>query len=206
MSSGDCRSIIPDCDALRKLAEELEGRFNLAHVANVSYALAVCLHTATDEPALDGVTGFQPRCLLIDRNALDREYPKSSDYNFYPQAFHPTYGNVSSRKPPSTNDLLATKGFATAALTIPTNVASSRSLMRSRRERRLGIIRGDPDARPFARERRQIETALEYDEYPYRLEQVISLDVGRITSTEYTFATVTTPILYLTTLFSDVEG
>ncbi|KAH7359488.1 hypothetical protein B0T11DRAFT_300364 [Plectosphaerella cucumerina] len=171
--------MIRESDGLRKLTEELQARFHLDSIGAISYALAVCINTDTD----DGPT----RCLLVDRNKMAREFPRSSDWDFYPQAFHPAYRNVSSSTPPgflasltaairgnisarnegakrsvrySPNDLLATKGYTTGALTVPTAEASGHYLTRDKRERLLRIVRGQatPEdlaaSKPFARERR----------------------------------------------------
>jgi hypothetical protein len=56
----------------------------------------------------------------------------------------------------------------------------------------------DPAAsKPIARERRQIEQ----EEVAYRLEQVISLSVGRMTAEERTFGAVLQPIFQLMRFF-----
>jgi hypothetical protein len=242
----DHDEMIRENDGLRKLTEELQARFDLGSIGAVSYALAVCINSDTDGGAAGA--GSTTRCLLVDRNKMAREFPHSRDWDFYPQAFHPVYGNVSSSTPPgflasltaamrgnmsarnegaevlsfgyfqgytnikrsvrhSPNDLLATKGYATGALTVPTAEASGHHLTRDKRERLLRIVRGqvtpeDPAAsKPFARERRQIEVALEQEEVAYRLEQVVSLDVGRMTAEERTFGAVLQPIFQLMRFF-----
>ncbi|KAJ0337236.1 hypothetical protein COL26b_008487 [Colletotrichum chrysophilum] len=152
--------IFDECDGLRKLVSELETRFQLENITAVSYALAVCINSDRTTEADRSET----RCLLADRNMLAREFASTRDYTFYPQAFHPVCGNVSSNCPPmflnslfaamkgnmsdlnegadvlsfgyfqgysnikrsvrhSPHDLLATKGYATGALTVPTSGA-----------------------------------------------------------------------------------
>ncbi|KXH56495.1 hypothetical protein CSAL01_11177 [Colletotrichum salicis] len=144
--------IIRESDGLQKLVQELHGRFRLENIIAVSYAPAVYINSESEA---------RPRCLLIDRNIIRgvRHSP---------------------------NDLLATKGYATAALTVPTSDACATAASRDKRERLLRIIRrqGTPESpeesRPFARERLQMEVAIDNSEITYRLEQVVSLDLGRM--------------------------
>ncbi|KAH9225256.1 hypothetical protein K456DRAFT_1852614, partial [Colletotrichum gloeosporioides 23] len=231
--------ILRESDGLQKLVQELHGRFRLENIAAVSYALAVCINSESEAG---------PRCLLVDRNMMAREYLSSRDFTFYPQAFHPVYGNVSSSQPPafldslfaamkgnmsdrnegadvlsfgyfqgysntkrsvrhSPNDLLATKGYATAALTVPTSDACATAASRDKRERLLRIIRGQgtpespEESRPFARERLQMEVAIDSSEVAYRLEQVVSLDLGRMVGAERSFEAVIHTIFQIMRFF-----
>ncbi|KAF5482970.1 hypothetical protein CGCA056_v003941 [Colletotrichum aenigma] len=225
---------------LQRMIIELDARFDLSSISAISYALAVCINSESGSS--------QTRCLLADRNMVAREYPGNRDYTFYPQAFHPTYGNFSSSQPPaflnslytaiqgnmsdrnegadvlsfgyfqgysnikrsvrhSASALLATKGYATAALTAPTSHTSAMSYTRDRRERLLRCIRGDltpeqpEESKPFARERRQLDIAIEKDEVAYRMEQVVSLNIRHMDSVERTFENVIRPIFQLMRFF-----
>ncbi|KAJ0297236.1 hypothetical protein Brms1b_013626 [Colletotrichum noveboracense] len=225
---------------LQSMIVELNARFDLSSISAISYALAVCINSESG--------GSQTRCLLADRNMVAREYPGNRDYTFYPQAFHPTYGNFSSSQPPaflnslytalqgnmsdrnegadvlsfgyfqgysnikrsvrhSASALLATKGYATAALTAPTSYTSAMSYTRDRREMLLRRIRGDltpeqpEESKPFARERRQLDIAIEKDEVAYRMEQVVSLNIRHMDSVERTFENVIRPIFQLMRFF-----
>jgi hypothetical protein len=80
-------------EGLGLLLEGLQSWFQLDAVSTLSYAVAVCIHTMDRE----GHT----RCLLVNRNKLASEYNQASDYTFYPQAFHPAYGNFASPGPPA---------------------------------------------------------------------------------------------------------
>ncbi|KAJ0360294.1 hypothetical protein COL26b_014121 [Colletotrichum chrysophilum] len=231
--------ILQESAGLQKLVQELNDRFRLDNIAVVSYALAVCINSDSDG---------KPRCLLVDRNMMAREYPSPRDFTFYPQAFNPVYGNVSSSRPPeflaplfatmkgnmsdrnegadvlsfgyfqgysnikrsvrhSPQDLLATKGYATAALTVPASDACSMSATRDKRERLLRLIRGQgtpfsPDAStPFARSRVQMQYAIDTSEVAYRLEQVVSLDLGRMVGAERKFETVIHTIFQIIRFF-----
>ncbi|KAJ0358823.1 hypothetical protein COL26b_014457 [Colletotrichum chrysophilum] len=73
---------------LQRMIIELNARFDLRSISAISYALAVCINSESGSS--------QTRYLLADRNMVAREYPSNRDYTFYPQAFHPMYGNFSS--------------------------------------------------------------------------------------------------------------
>ncbi|TQN66280.1 hypothetical protein CSHISOI_09207 [Colletotrichum shisoi] len=221
--------ILRESDKLYELVTELSSRFSLDDTAAISYALAVCIHSQSD--------GGQTRCLLADRNMVARMFPGSRNYTFYPQAFHPRYGNFSASRPPafldplctamrgnisdynnsadvlsfgyfqgysnikrsvrhSLNALLATKGYATAALTAPTSHTSTLSHTRDKREAMLQRIRGQltpgspEQSKPFARERRKLNTAIDQEEFAYRMEQVVLLNIYYMCRAERTFAAV----------------
>ncbi|KAK1994150.1 hypothetical protein LX36DRAFT_219510 [Colletotrichum falcatum] len=234
------RRILRESNDLQQLVAALEARFQLEAITAVTYALAVCIHT--DRQARAEADDTETRCLLADRNMLAREFPSARDYTFYPQAFHPVYGNVSSNRPPrfldslfaamrgnisdrnegadvlsfgyfqgysnikrsvhhSPHDLLATKGYATAALTVPMSDASATAAAREKRERMLRIIRGPDESKPFARERQQISAAIEAQEVAFRLEQVVSLNVHRMVARQRTFETVIRPVFQMMRFF-----
>lgn len=137
---------------------------------------------------------------------MAHKYPHDS-FTFFPQAFHPAYGNMQSASPPqflvplttamasnaslrnnganvlsfgffqgynnikrqvrhSPKDLLATKLYATGALTIPEADAKANERASKQRQKLINCIRGEkkPSDRaaaiPFARERRQIDAAI----------------------------------------------
>ena len=56
----------------------------------------------------------------------------------------------------------------------------------------------NPDAsRPFARERQRIQHAVAESEFAFRMEQVISLDVARLTPSRRSVRTILRPIFQL---------
>ncbi|KAF6803854.1 hypothetical protein CPLU01_16090, partial [Colletotrichum plurivorum] len=235
--------LLRESNDLRQLIVALESRFELDAITAVTYALAVCLHSNRGAGGGEGeADDAETRCLLADRNMLAREFPSARDYTFYPQAFHPVYGNLSSDRPPrfldslfaamkenmsdrnegadvlsfgyfqgysnikrsvrhSPRDLLTTKGYATAALTAPTSDAGASSAAREKRERLLRIIRGPDESKPFARERQQINVAVEAEEVAFRLEQVVSLNVQRMVGGQRTFETVIRPVFQMMRFF-----
>ncbi|KAL3290671.1 hypothetical protein RB213_009689 [Colletotrichum asianum] len=232
------QQIFDECNRLQKLMSELETQFQLENITAVSYTLAICINSDRTTEADRSET----RYLLANRNMLAREFASTHDYTFYPQAFHPVYGNMSSNCPPiflnslfaamkgnisdqneganilsfsyfqgysnikqsvrhSPHDLLATKGYATGALTMPTSDAGATSAAREKRERLLRIIRSPNKSKPFARERQQIDVTVEAEEVAFQLEQVMSLDVRRMTGAERTFKTIIRPIFQIIRFF-----
>ncbi|KAL3292277.1 hypothetical protein RB213_011920 [Colletotrichum asianum] len=111
------------------------------------------------------------------------------------------YSNIKRSVRHSPHDLLATKGYATGALTVPTLDTGATSAAREKRERLLRIIRGPNESKPFARERQQIDVAVEAKEVAFQLKQVMSLDVRRMTGAERTFKTVIRPIFQIIRFF-----
>ncbi|KAL0929317.1 uncharacterized protein CTRU02_215673 [Colletotrichum truncatum] len=186
----------------RKLVSELEARFHLESITAVSYALAVCINS--DWVVADNnseASQAETRSLLIDRNMITREFASARDYTFYPQAFHPGYSNIKRSVRHSPHDLLATKGYATAALTVPTSDAGATWATSQKRERLLRIVRGPDESKPFARERQQINVAIGAEEVAFRLEQVVSLDMRRMVGGQRTFETVIRPIFQMMRFF-----
>jgi len=98
------------------------------------------------------------------------------------------------------DDLLATKGIATAALALPNRDGSLSARVAAKRDRLLQHLRGQstPDnpasSRPFVREGQRIERAMLEEEYAFRMEQVLSVQVLRLTSDHRSFSTVLRPI------------
>ncbi|KAH7303017.1 hypothetical protein B0I35DRAFT_485482 [Stachybotrys elegans] len=118
------------------------------------------------------------------------------------------YSNIKRAVRHSAGDLLATKGYATAGLTVPTKDACLGVATSRKREKALRIIRGQETAdapeesTPFARERRQLDVAIEASEVPYRLEQVVSLNTARLLPRNRTFDTVLRTVFQLMRFFA----
>ncbi|KJK73603.1 hypothetical protein H634G_11138 [Metarhizium anisopliae BRIP 53293] len=117
------------------------------------------------------------------------------------------YSNIKRSIRHSSSDLLATRGSATAALTIPAFDANSRARTRKKRRGLLERLRGQltPDnpgaSTPFARERQRIQAAIAAKEYAFRFEQVVSINVKRLVPGQRTFSTVLYPIFQLIRFF-----
>jgi len=117
--------------------------------------------------------------------------------------FFQAYSNIKRSIRHGPDDLLATKGIATAALTLPESEASASRRVQAKRRRLRRQLLGhrtpeDPDAsKPFARERRRVIAAVDAEEYAFRHEQVIHVQVSRLARGHRRFPTVLQPILHL---------
>jgi hypothetical protein len=108
-------------------------------------------------------------------------------------------------------NLLASKGLATAALTLPKELAKSSAVVRKRQtqilERHLRSSPGSADddnrlaQKPFAREREQVTLAIRNQEYAYRVEQVFNIDATKLAQTKRTFREVLRPALHFIHFF-----
>ena len=110
------------------------------------------------------------------------------------------YSNIKRSIRHRPNDLLATKGVATAALALPNRDGNLSARVAAKRDRLLQHLRGlsTPDnpasSRPFVREGQRIERAILEEEHAFRIEQVLSVQVSRLTSDHRSFSTVLRPI------------
>lgn len=117
------------------------------------------------------------------------------------------YSNIKRSIRHSPDDLLATKGIATAALTLPEDEAQVSNRVRSKRQRLIRQMQGqltpdDPDStKPFARERQRIDTAIKGEEFAFRMEQVVHVQAGRLTDSQRHFTTILHPIFQLIRFF-----
>ena len=90
--------------------------------------------------------------------------------------------------------------MATAALALPNRDGNLSARVAAKRDRLLQHLRGlsTPDnpasSRPFVREGQQIERAILEEEHAFRMEQVLSVQVSRLTSDYRSFSTVLRPI------------
>ena len=97
------------------------------------------------------------------------------------------YSNVKRAIRHGPKDLLPTKGVASGALTLPESEAAVSTRVQAKRQCLRRQLLGqttpnDPGAsQPFVRERRRIEAAVEAQEFAFRLEQVIHVQVSRLT-------------------------
>ncbi|KAG6108615.1 hypothetical protein E4U13_006377 [Claviceps humidiphila] len=231
-------------DGLEELRGDLERRYNLDHIAQISYAIAANIYCSENSPQSDGTTPAEakPLCLLADRRQVTAAY-EGIPFTFYPLAFHPRFGNFVAKRPPQflnnlyttmcsnmkvqndghevlhfggfqgycsglkrairhrKEDLLATQGCATAALTLsPSEASRGPARLRAKHERLLGVIRGQqtpeqPQAStPFARESQRINTIIEEKEVAFRMEQVVTVRTSGLIPERRNFFTVLRPI------------
>lgn len=92
-------------------------------------------------------------------------------------------------------------------LTVPAKEACAAAVIARKREQSLRTIRGQQTAnapaesKPFAREHRQINTAIDASEVAYRLEQVVSLNTANLRPEGRMFEIVLQPIFQLMHFF-----
>jgi hypothetical protein len=113
------------------------------------------------------------------------------------------YSNIKRAIRHAPDDLLVTKGIATAALALPDSEAKSSAWIRKKQQRFLLQLQGDDSSdgidisKPFARERQRLKSAIEEDEFAFRMEQIISLDVHALVHSRRNFQTILRPIFQL---------
>lgn len=105
------------------------------------------------------------------------------------------------------DNLLATKGIATGVLTLPESEAAASSRVQAKQQRLRRQLLGlntpeDPEAsKPFARERRRLQASIDAEEYAFRLEQVMHVQIDRLARGRRRFPTVLEPILHYMRFF-----
>lgn len=161
-------------------------------------------------PAYGNVSSPEPpRFLATDQLAImkDNMSFQNDGADVLEFGYFQAYSNIKRSIRHSRKDLLASRGSATAALSIPASDASSRAHVRKTQQKLLERLRGqltpdNPDAStPFARERQRIEAAIAAQEYAFRFEQVVSISVKRLVPERRGFATVLYPIFQLIRFF-----
>ena len=159
-------------------------------------------------PAYGNFSSPQPPAFLVDNVlAVMRENIRfqNNGADAFRYGYFQAYSDIKSSIRHDPSSLLATKGIATGALTLPKEEADASTQMK--RRRLLGALKGestpdDPTAsRPFLREGRWIRVAIEGEEFAFRIEQVLTFDVSKLTDTKRTFMTVFNPIFQLIRFF-----
>lgn len=121
--------------------------------------------------------------------------------------FFQGYSNLKRSFRHREDDLLASQGSATAALTIPAAEAARTAQWRAKQQRLLRRVRGEqtPEnpaaSTPFARERQRVEASMEESEFAFRFEQVISVDAARLVQERRNFGSILQPIFQVMRLF-----
>lgn len=88
---------------LEHLRTELEKKYNIDNIDQISYALAADVNYIERTPNRSSDGGQNTSgavSLLADRRKLIEHYGGLRGFTFYPLAFHPRYGNFSSPRPP----------------------------------------------------------------------------------------------------------
>jgi hypothetical protein len=121
--------------------------------------------------------------------------------------FFQGYSNLKRSFRHREDDLLASQGSATAALTIPAAEAARSAHWRAKQQRLLRRVRGEqtPEnpaaSTPFARERQRVEASMAESEFAFRFEQVISVDAARLVQERRNFGSILQPIFQVMRLF-----
>ena len=122
--------------------------------------------------------------------------------------FFQGYSNIKRSIRNRPEDLLATKGTATAALTLPPVEASRCPVqVRAKQEQLLKRLRGEltPDlpesSTPFARERHRIEASMLEEQLAFRMEQVVTVRASQLVQRRRSFFNVLQPIFQLIVFF-----
>jgi hypothetical protein len=161
-------------------------------------------------PAYGNFSSPQPPAFLTDNLLAVMQENMSYQHNgagVLSYGYFQGYSNMKRSIRHGPNDLLATKGIATAALTLPHRDGNQLPHVAAKRVCLLKHLRGEttPDnpasSIPFIREGERIENALREEEYAFRMEQVLSVQVSRLTSDYRSFSTVLTPIFQLMRFF-----
>lgn len=157
-------------------------------------------------PAYGNFSSPRPPAFLADRVLTvmkDNMSYRNAGADPLSFGYFQAYSNIKRGIRYGPDDLLATKGIATAALTLPASEAESSARLQAKRSRLREQLLGrqtpdDPDAsRPFARERRRIDAAVEGEEFAFRMEQVLNVQVSRLLPAQRQFSTVLQPILQI---------
>jgi hypothetical protein len=161
-------------------------------------------------PAYGNFSSPRPPAFLMDNLLAVMQENMSYQHNgaaVLSYGYFQGYSNIKRSIRHGPDDLLATKGVATAALALPARDGNLPARVAAKRDRLLQHLRGQltPDnpesSRPFVREGQRIERAILEEEHAFRMEQVLSVQVSRLTDSSRSFSTVLRPIFQLMRLF-----
>ena len=161
-------------------------------------------------PAYGNFSSPQPPAFLMDNLLAVMQENMSYQHNgagVLSYGYFQGYSNIKRSIRHGPDDLLATKGVATAALALPDRDGNLSARVAAKRNRLLQHLRGQstPDnpesSKPFVREGQRIENAMLEEEYAFRMEQVLSVQVARLADSSRSFSTVLRPIFQLICLF-----
>lgn len=161
-------------------------------------------------PAYGNFSSPRPPAFLMDNLLAVMQENMSYQHNgssVLKYGYFQGYSNIKRSIRHGPDDLLATKGVATAALTLPNRDGALSARVSAKRDRLLQHLRGqltpnDPESsKPFARERQRIERAIQEEEYAFRMEQVLSVQVSRLSDDGRSFSAILSPIFQLMRFF-----
>ncbi|KAF6791707.1 hypothetical protein CMUS01_16213 [Colletotrichum musicola] len=147
---------------------------------------------------------FLNNLLAIMRHNMSRRNEGADVLSF---GFFQGYSVIKQTMRSRADDLLATKGLATAALTLPPPEARQSAPTNARQNQLLRHIRGEltPDqpgaSTPFARERQRVKAAIDAGHVGFRMEQVVTVRVSRLIARRRSSHVVLQPIFQLILFF-----
>jgi hypothetical protein len=156
-------------------------------------------------PVYGNFTSSQPpdflkqNVLTVMRNNLN---VRNEGVNVLSCGYFQAYSNVKRSFRHSPDDLLAKKSLTTAVLALPDSEIPSHHVRAKHRklgEQMQGMRTPDDreQSRPFAREARRVRAAIDGEDYAFRIEQVISMQVSKLGQGRRTFETILYPIFQL---------
>lgn len=152
-----------------------------------------------------GPPGFLNNLCTIMRDNMSLQNDGVDVLSF---GFFQGYSNIKRSIRSRADDLLATRGIATAALTLPPSEASRNPAhIRARQARLLRRLRGEltpeqpQSSTPFARERERIEAAMAQEQMAFRMEQVVTVRASQLIRRRRDFFSVLQPIFQLMRFF-----
>ncbi len=123
------------------------------------------------------------------------------------QAVHSVNGGLKQSIRDRPDELLASKGLATAALTVPSADVARSVRVRTKQKKLFSHLHGSltPDSpeasTPFAREKVFIERAMQNNEFAFRMEQVVTVRAQNLVRRRRTFHHIIRPIFQLMRFF-----
>ncbi|KFA80281.1 hypothetical protein S40288_10266 [Stachybotrys chartarum IBT 40288] len=159
-------------ERLEVLRQELEGKYRLDGILQVSYAIAADINCLDGSSRGDAQGDKEALCLLADKSRVAAAYGSTRETTFYPLAFHPRPAYIRAK-----NDRLL-------------------------RELRGERTPGQPQmSTPYARERMRVEAAIEQEQMAFRIEQVVTVKTARLVTRQRNFFTVLRPIFQIMRFF-----
>lgn len=161
-------------------------------------------------PAYGNFSSPRPPAFLKDRiltTVQDNMRFQNDGAHVLSCGYFQAYADIKRSIRHSPDDLLATKGVATAALSLSTKNSSLPPTVTAKRDRLLRHLMGkhtpeDPkSSRPFFREQKRITQAIKEEELSYRMEQVFSVQVSRLKEENRSFGTILRPTFQLMRFF-----
>ena len=159
-------------------------------------------------PCYGNVTSSRPPNFLADRVLTilaDNLSYRNNGEEILRGGYFQAYSNVKRVIRHSPDTLLATKGIATAALSLPRGEAKFSHVAAKQHDTLIQKLHGPDHSKPFARERKVVENAMESDSFSFRMEQVLTVRVSRLHDANRTFETVFEPLVRIAAFFQNEQ-